>query len=297
MLPVGSMLSRPTSGPDDESRARCLHVPLGDVGDVTVTTVSCRRHPERWATSRVFPEFGVALPQRGGFRRRLRGVETFVDTTTAIFETPDVEQEIGHDGDGVAVTLVSLPEATLAALTGGADVPLRPIPTTPATDVAHRALLASVRDGRDRLASDEWLASFVGGLASRGARDASATSARHHAIRHTTERAHAALVDDAREVIATDPGGVDLSRLAWDLGCSRYHLCRVFRRITGTTLTQYRNRVRVVELLDRIDQGETEFGRLAADLGFSDQSHMIRIVKRATGRSPGQLHRWLGEPA
>jgi AraC-like DNA-binding protein len=268
---------------------------LGDVGDVTVTTVRCRPHPERWATSRVFPEFGVALPQRGGFRRRLGGVETFVDPTTAIFETPDVDQEISHDGegDGVAVTLVSLPEATLTALAGSADVPLRPLPTTPATDVAHRALLASVRDGRDRMASDEWLARFVGGLASGGTRDPRATSAHRHAIRPTTERAHAALVDDAREVIAADPGGVDLKRLAGDLGCSRYHLCRVFRLVTGTTLTQYRNRVRVVEVLDRIDRGETEFGRLAADLGFSDQSHMIRIVKRATGRSPGQLDRWL----
>src|SRR5215204_3763654 len=183
MIPVGSVPARPSSGIEDKSTARCLHVPLGDVGDVTVTTVSCRRHPERWATSRVFPEFGVALPRRGGFRRRLRGAETFVDTTTAIFETPDVDQEIGHDGDGVAVTLVSLPEATLAALTGSADVPLRPIPTTPATDVAHRALLASVRDGRDRLASDEWLARFVGGLASSATLDASATSARQHAIR------------------------------------------------------------------------------------------------------------------
>jgi AraC-like DNA-binding protein len=290
MLPVGSLPSRtfPASGAP-EPEARCLHVPVGQIGDAVVSTVSCRRHAERWATSHYFPEYGVALPQRGGFRRRVRGVESFVDPTTAFFDTPDVEQDIGHDGDGVAVTLVSLPESTLAALTGDADVPLWAVPTTPAVDVAHRALLGSVRGGSDRFASDEWLATLVGGLVSNGTGGGGA-------MRPATRRAHASLVDDAREAIAIDPGGVDLRQLAGHLGYSRYHLCRVFRRVTGTTLTQYRNRIRVVRVLDRMGAGETEFAGLAADLGFTDQSHMIRVVKRATGSPPGRLGRWLSAP-
>ena len=45
---------------------------------------------------------------------------------------------------------------------------------------------------------------------------------------------------------------------------------------------------RAVELLLR---GERELSRLAADLGYCDQSHFTRDFKRTTGQPPGSFRR------
>jgi AraC-like DNA-binding protein len=84
-----------------------------------------------------------------------------------------------------------------------------------------------------------------------------------------------------------------LPALARELGVSPHHLSRVFHAHTGHTIAQHRLMLRSREALQRIAEGEDSLARLAAELGFADQSHLTRAIRRQTGRTPGQLRRLL----
>jgi AraC-like DNA-binding protein len=48
-------------------------------------------------------------------------------------------------------------------------------------------------------------------------------------------------------------------------------------------------RLRTRAALERLAAGERELARLAADLGFADQSHLCRVVRSETGSVPSAL--------
>jgi AraC-like DNA-binding protein len=94
------------------------------------------------------------------------------------------------------------------------------------------------------------------------------------------ERAIAVLGDDPTLPIA------DVARL---VGLSHGHLDREFTRIVGLSPRRLARLLRVQRLLEGIDaHGDVAWANLAADLGWSDQSHLIRDVKRHTGVSPSR---------
>lgn len=55
-------------------------------------------------------------------------------------------------------------------------------------------------------------------------------------------------------------------------------------------------RLRVREAMHRLAGGERDLARLAADVGFSDQSHLCRVVREETGTTPGTLRSALQRP-
>jgi transcriptional regulator GlxA family with amidase domain len=97
-----------------------------------------------------------------------------------------------------------------------------------------------------------------------------------------------AIVDGARVAMSENPdrSQVDLAR---ELSVSPHHLSRVFRSLTGETITAYRARLRVRAALERMRGGELDLARLAADTGFADQSHLCRQVRLQTGQTPSAL--------
>jgi len=71
------------------------------------------------------------------------------------------------------------------------------------------------------------------------------------------------------------------------LGVSHGHLDREFTRIVGLASRRLARLLRVERLLEAIDlDGDVSWADLAAHLGWADQSHMIRDVKRHTGSTP-----------
>lgn len=101
----------------------------------------------------------------------------------------------------------------------------------------------------------------------------------------------------AREVIAADHAAAGgLLPLAEFLGVSPYQLSRAFTRELGISLTQYRNRVRVGRALERLEDGEPSLATLAADLGFADQAHLTRTIRRHVGHTPTAVRRLLTTP-
>jgi AraC-like DNA-binding protein len=69
--------------------------------------------------------------------------------------------------------------------------------------------------------------------------------------RPATAAARRRVVSQAQAALAADPrlGLVALSRVT---GCSPHHLSRVFAQLTGLTVSQYRNRLRVSLALERV---------------------------------------------
>jgi AraC-like DNA-binding protein len=107
-----------------------------------------------------------------------------------------------------------------------------------------------------------------------------------------TVRERRRVADAAHEALAADPDR-SLPELAADLGVSAHHLSRIFRAAAGHTLSRHRMRLRVRAALERLAGGERSLARLAADLGFADQSHLCRVIRSETGHTPSALRRAL----
>lgn len=81
-------------------------------------------------------------------------------------------------------------------------------------------------------------------------------------------------------------GKTDLEKLAEVAGCSPFHLCRIFRRETGASLSIYRTKLRLGAALDRIEE---DLASLALELGFSSHSHFTVSFRRLFGRTPSAV--------
>lgn len=79
-----------------------------------------------------------------------------------------------------------------------------------------------------------------------------------------------------------------LPAIARRVGAHPVHLARAFRRRYGMTLGQYVRRLRVDYTMNALAGGDPLSG-IAADAGFSDQSHLGRVFRAATGMTPGQF--------
>lgn len=96
----------------------------------------------------------------------------------------------------------------------------------------------------------------------------------------------------AREVLAERyEDGASLRRIAEEIGCSPFHLCRVFRAETGTTLHRYRLRLRLSVALDRIAEPSSDLSAIAFDLGFASHSHFTAHFRQTFGFTPSEFRR------
>jgi AraC family transcriptional regulator len=77
-----------------------------------------------------------------------------------------------------------------------------------------------------------------------------------------------------------------LAELANVVYLSPYHLARLFKRATGQSLHQYVIAQRVAAAQRLISAGQLPQAEIARQVGFADQSHMIRHFKRLLGVSP-----------
>jgi AraC family transcriptional regulator len=99
-------------------------------------------------------------------------------------------------------------------------------------------------------------------------------------------------VERAKDYLASAPGRRDsVAEIAREAGSSPFHLARLFRRHTGTSLHGYRNRLRMANALDRLSAGEDDLSALAHDLGYASHSHFSQAFRRAFATSPHQMRR------
>lgn len=80
-----------------------------------------------------------------------------------------------------------------------------------------------------------------------------------------------------------------LAAIAADIHTSLFHLCRSFRRSTGTTLHEYRNQLRLRTALARLEEPDGDLSELALDLGYSSHSHFTASFGRTFGVTPSAV--------
>jgi AraC-like DNA-binding protein len=100
---------------------------------------------------------------------------------------------------------------------------------------------------------------------------------------------HIALVDRARAILAaTLTRRLGLAQLAEACGVSPWFLVRVFKRVTGTTIHDYRERLRLRASLGPVAAGR-DLSSIALDLGFAAHSHFTQAFRRAFGVTPSRF--------
>ncbi len=90
---------------------------------------------------------------------------------------------------------------------------------------------------------------------------------------------------------------IQFAKLANTLYMSQASLCRLFKRATGRTMTQYVNEIRVgaaAQLLTDTDQSILEIG---FNVGFGNYSNFNRQFKRIKGYGPRQLRGQFSSPS
>jgi AraC-like DNA-binding protein len=117
-----------------------------------------------------------------------------------------------------------------------------------------------------------------------------ANSTRRDAL-HGAGKPHPA-VERAREFLADRFAQPDaLAQIAQAAHCSPYHLARVFRARTGSTIHAYRTHLRMVHALYRLQEGEQSLSLLAAELGYSSHAHFTAVFTALYGHGPAQMRR------
>jgi AraC-like DNA-binding protein len=98
-------------------------------------------------------------------------------------------------------------------------------------------------------------------------------------------------VDAVRTAIGRDLSVTHSLDMLGAAACmSPFHLARVFRSVTGTTIHAYRTQVRLRAALGRIADGEA-LVEVAAEVGFSSQAHLTDRFGRAFGVAPNAWRR------
>lgn len=82
---------------------------------------------------------------------------------------------------------------------------------------------------------------------------------------------------------------LSLRDLANEVGISVYHLCRIFRRATGSTLHQYRQTLRVRWSLEGVMESSRSLVDIALDAGFSSHSHYTSSFRQEFDQTPSSV--------
>ncbi|MBV9737857.1 MAG: helix-turn-helix transcriptional regulator [Candidatus Eremiobacteraeota bacterium] len=89
--------------------------------------------------------------------------------------------------------------------------------------------------------------------------------------------------------------GFELRDLAANVGVNPSHLCRTFRRFRGRTVGDYVLGLRMQLVCRRLVESRSPLSDIAAEAGFTDQSHLTHVFKAFIGQSPGAYRRRLRE--
>lgn len=276
------------------------------------TTGRTKATPESKAVPRADPARGVVSQQAAETkfahaRYVLDAVDTWVEHAWAVswnLETPHAQTVVPHPAVHIVVEpeqaeVVGVPEGadvrTLRGSSWAFGIKLRPgtaralLASTGGPDAQAVSSSASALTGRtlplERV--------FTGGASYAAAIRAAATDEARCALATAFVRAHAAPLSAAQALAVQacrhaerEPTTLDVARLAAALGVHVRRLQRVFRDEVGVSPGWVVRRYRVHEAMAKLEAGTHSLAALATELGYADQAHFSRDVRRMTGQSP-----------
>lgn len=240
----------------------------------------CRPMPWHYALNE---GYGLGISVQGAYRRRVRGNDQVVDSNTGFLRFAGDEVGVEHfvGGPG-AVTFIGIDPA----ICPGFFDEVAPVPTftvTPEMALTHLRLVRGQRLGADDVTLEALALDLLG----------AAVEQHHDGVnsysRHTTGESRRHLVTEACELLHHPGRKVGLVEISRTIGCSPYHLSRVFHEITGMTIPKYRKRLHIHDALRRLNDGEHDLAAIAVASGFADHSHMTRSIVAQYGDPPSRL--------
>jgi AraC family transcriptional regulator len=80
-----------------------------------------------------------------------------------------------------------------------------------------------------------------------------------------------------------------LSDVSREVGCSHFHLCRIFKAHTGLTLHQYREQLRIARAVTLLLESNSEVTEIALSVGYSTHSHFTWAFRRVFNMTPSDV--------
>jgi AraC family transcriptional regulator len=268
---------------------------------VTISDVFCRPHLRECGAEEISRANHIVFPRSGVFVKRIGKEEIVADPNHVLFFRKNEPYRVAHpvgDGDECMVLAFAselLTEAVATYQPRLVDSPEQPFEFThalseqPVFFSQHRLRQQALSGQQDALTLDE-LAVEVLASVTRSAympRGFTSESGRSETRRIHREQAHRACLFLSAQYAEE----LSLAGIAAAVFTSTFHLARLFKRATGLSLHQYRNRLRLRAALDRIVAGERDLTNLALELGFSSHSHLTDMFHRAFGLSPSECRR------
>jgi AraC-like DNA-binding protein len=82
-----------------------------------------------------------------------------------------------------------------------------------------------------------------------------------------------------------------LAMIAQEAGVSRWHLCRIFKRVTGLSLKRFLTRRRLQAAKALLREPGVPIHEVASEAGYRDASHFDRVFRRWEGQTPSRYRR------
>jgi AraC-like DNA-binding protein len=102
------------------------------------------------------------------------------------------------------------------------------------------------------------------------------------------------VVERARQVIDERSGeALTLAEIARSVHASTFHFCKIFKRTTGMTFTQYLAMVRIAKAKKLLANPQARITEVAYAAGFASLTHFNRMFRRIAGQSPTDFRRQL----
>ncbi|HEY0737105.1 MAG TPA: AraC family transcriptional regulator [Herpetosiphonaceae bacterium] len=145
----------------------------------------------------------------------------------------------------------------------------------------------AAREQPDQVYVEEALLAVLNGVV-RGAYRAAGSQT--SPSRRQRDSAATELIYGVKHVLATHfTERITLDQIARAVHCSPYHLCRIFREQTGSSIHAYLNHLRLRTALEYLSAGADDLATLGVELGYSSHSHFTQAFRRAFGTSPSAL--------
>jgi transcriptional regulator GlxA family with amidase domain len=98
------------------------------------------------------------------------------------------------------------------------------------------------------------------------------------------------IIHDIEAILSQDWNEpLTIREIAGKVGLTPYHVCRLFRSATGTTLHQYRQRLRLRGSLESVIESRRLLVDIALDSGFASHSHFTSAFHREFAETPSAV--------
>jgi AraC-like DNA-binding protein/ligand-binding sensor protein len=101
------------------------------------------------------------------------------------------------------------------------------------------------------------------------------------------DEAESPMIRRARAYIyANQADPIDLDKVATAMHVSTFYFCKMFKKATGLTFTDYLSRVRVEKAKTLLLNPHLRISEIAYDVGFQSLTHFNRMFRKIVGQSP-----------